>query len=90
MTTNTSGSGPTPGERFRNALDPGPGEFSGGSGAELGARAALRRGLPAPSPAAGGYSGAIAGSTLHDATESRARLLAGQPTNGDYWERNHG
>ena len=90
MTTNTSGSGPTSGERFRNALGPGPGEFSGGSGAGLGARAALRRGLPAPSPAAGGYSGAIAGSTLHDATEGRARLLAGQPTTGDYWERNHG
>ncbi len=90
MTTNTSGSGPTPGERFRNAFDPGSGDFSGGSGVELGARAALCRGLAAPSPAAGGYSGAIAGTSLHDATESRARLLAGQPTSGNHWEKNHG
>lgn len=85
MATETNRSG----ARYGSARTPGEGEFSGGSGDDLGAGAALRRGLAAPTAAAGSYTGTAASDTL-DATESRARLLAGQPTTGTYWERNYG
>lgn len=88
MTTNTPNSGGKASDRFRNALGVGPGEFSGGTGAELGAAAARRRGLAVPSPSKGGYVGTAASDTLA-AVESRARLLAGQPANGTYWDRHY-
>ncbi|ADG78061.1 putative protein OS=Tsukamurella paurometabola (strain ATCC 8368 / DSM / CCUG 35730 /CIP 100753 / JCM 10117 / KCTC 9821 / NBRC 16120 / NCIMB 702349/ NCTC 13040) OX=521096 GN=Tpau_1433 PE=4 SV=1 [Tsukamurella paurometabola] len=77
--------------KLRGASEVGPGEFSGGDGADLGRAAARRRGLPVstnPSPSKGGYVGTAASDTL-DATESRARILAGQPANGNYWDRRY-
>lgn len=85
MVTETNRSG----ARYGSARTPGPGEFSGGTGDDLGAGAALRRGLAAPTAAAGGYIGTASSDTL-DATESRAQVLAGQPATGTYWDLRYG